>query len=247
MAYNQATERPRSCFLALVLASAAFLLVACGRSTEPASPAASAPAYNTAAEYRTVYMSLSGTLVEQLNRSSQLATNLEAHQVAIDRLIWVTGLQPPVWQVDYSIENEELPHLVELRTLARLLSAYAKKAIRQGAPDAGAGAIAALVRMSGHVGGKCVAEAVMAFAIMMVGAELVEEHAAELGGSRGQVVLAEFRKVDALDPFGGNAMLAWELARTPEPEAAAATQGLFQWGQESAMEGRRRSIELLER
>jgi hypothetical protein len=228
-----------------------FLFGCTEESAHPEAQSAPAPADNAAEEYRSLHAAMASALIAQLKQAGgaltpELERHLPAAQPVIDRLVWATRLEWCDWEIDYSAGYDtDLPHLSKLRDLALLLRADARRAMHAGDEDTAAEDVAAIVRMSRHVGGKGPIEAMVAFAMLFTAGDLTTEYAGSWNKSQRRTVRLEFQQIDRRDPFGGDAMLEWDnqlAARTGTP---GPDEEWFRSAQQKAVDRLARAIEAL--
>lgn len=195
-------------------------LPSCGdaSSEPPAEPAPQTPAsqQNAAEEYRSLYEAMSPALLSNLEDAGDdltpaVVASLPAADPIVARLVWATSLERCDWGIDYSLGYDiELPHLTKLRNLVRLLRAHARQSLAQGDPDAAAADVAAITRLSRHVGGKSYIEALVAIAVLNTAFDLTADNAGGWNEAQRAEILTELRAIDAQDPFNATAALAWD-------------------------------------
>lgn len=239
--------------VAFVVPHLCFLFGCEKESAEPEAQSIATTTQNAAEEYRSLHAAMGVGLIAQLERAGgeltpELERSLPTAQPVIDRLVWATRLDRCDWSIDYSAGSDtELPHLPKLRELARLLRAHAQQAARSGDLETAAQDVAAIVRLSRHVGGESAIEAMVAFAMLRVGTDLAVEHAGTWSKKQRDMVLVELRRIDPHDPFGGNAMLegSRQLAAR-EGMVIDEEERWFTTGQREAVNGLAAAISALE-
>lgn len=223
--WRQRSVRLAARSIVMVILASVACLTACGREAPTPDLGPSTSVTNAADEYRSLHVAMGPQLVASLGQSSgelspEVNRLLPSAQPVVARLVWATRLERCEWGIDYGAGAEtELPHLPKLRDLARLLRAHAQQAARSGDMDTAAEDVAAIVRLSRHVGGESAIEAMVAFAMLRVGTDLAVEHAGTWNKKQRDMVLAELRQIDPRDPFGGNPMME-------ETRRLAAREGL---------------------
>jgi hypothetical protein len=186
---------------------------------------------NAAGEYRTIHEEISRELRSELAASAgsltpRIEALLPAAQPLISRLVAASKLEHCDWRITYSM-GVELPHLAHMRLYARLLAADTEWAILEGDPDAAAANVAAMFRMSRHVGGKSVIEALVAFAISHLAANLVDANAGTWTTAQAISIIEELQKIDQNDPFDGDAKLEWERRLAAESGSQGPDEAFF--------------------
>lgn len=175
---------------------------------------------NAAEQYRAIFADIDPQLVTQL-ADAQGATSLDAGVRAaapiVERLVAATTLARCDWDVDYSAGfDTSLPHLKELRSLAQLLRADAERALRTNDTATAAADVAALIRMSSHVGGKSVIEVLVAFGLLTYGTDLTTEHADAWTANDRSLLRTALSPIDPFDLFASNAALEWDKRRSAQ-------------------------------
>jgi hypothetical protein len=244
--------RVRSVLLLTFAVPYACFVTGCEKEpAKPEAPFVSAPAHNAAEEYRSLHAAMASALIAQLKQArGALTPELERHwpaaQPVIDRLVWATRLAWCDWEIDCSAGYDtDLPHLSKLRELVWLLRADAHRAMQVGDEDTAAEDVAAIVRMSRHVGGKAPIEAMVAFAMLLTAGDLTTEYAGSWNRSQRRTVRLEFQQIDRRDPFGGDAMLEWEKQLAARTGMPGPDEEWFRSTHQKAVDGLARAIEAL--
>jgi hypothetical protein len=210
--------------LASLALAAAIITAGCGKKQPPASAATTQAApddsQNAGPLYIAIEASLEKPFTDQINAFAKgdhavvepsLATALRSHATAVNEIIRVSKLD----RCDFGLGDVDLttllPHLAQIRTLARLLNADAMRCLSEGDVNGAAGRAAAAVRMGRHVGGSAssLIDARVGMATMSIGINLINEKinpsalAPEVRSELKQLLSA----LDASDPAGVKASL----------------------------------------
>lgn len=189
---------------------------------------------NAAEEYLSIYAAIDASLVAKLRDSpGELPTEFEdmltASRPLRNRLVQTTHHTHCDWGVDYRTGiPAELPHLKAIRELSRFLRAHAHLAIRVGDMNAAAENVAALMRLSRHVGGRFLIEKAVAIATLRMALQLVSDHPGQWTGLDRSLVGDELIQIDASDPFECEESIAWEQSVAPGLSDANAFRQLRQ-------------------
>ncbi|MCP3902060.1 MAG: hypothetical protein GY715_00365 [Planctomycetes bacterium] len=202
-----------------------FLLTGCG-SSEPqpaAAPDAGGAFATTAApEYRRIHAALGNSFDEALSEayglgsvSPRTAGVLAARQPLLEDLVATSRIETCDFDTDYSQGPATLlPHLAEMRGMAKLLDADAYRLTAQMQRDAAAERLAAIVRMARHSAPKrqVLIENLVGIAILSLACETATElddrNLMDRAGK--EIVLAELRKLDPDNLLDARAALANE-------------------------------------
>lgn len=169
---------PRVLIVPALLALAA--IPSCGEKpgSTPAPATSSTPATANAADtYRTIGAELGQPLLDAAREGNVSDDLLTQHAAQIDRIIEASRAETCDFHIDWSQGlNTLLPHLADLRAIARVIKADARRALAAGDLDAAAKRVAAIFRLSSHIvqNGRSVIELLVADAIAELGAEFVK-------------------------------------------------------------------------
>jgi len=206
----------------LVVPLAALLLAACSEEApeEPAAQTAPAPAGNAAGEYDDLHAAMTPRLVSLVSDVdtpvSMLQAPIDDAQPIRDRLVWATTIGACTW------DTSDSGRMRRARDLARLLHADARVALSRSDHETAAEGIAAITRLTRHLGRGDDLDKLTGGAILMQFAlEPAKAHAPQWTDAERSWILTEFDAIDAADPLS--------LAATGDP-------GMRQSGQRVAAE-----------